>query len=139
MPHFYTDALEDFNSSNLEACYYDADTQTLYVGFLSGSIIGYRGVPRVIWTGLVDAASKGRYYNREIRGEYKGLGLDIHYDDLTRRPLPEFNVPQPQKFEITAVAKVTGKVVAPTMEQAIEHFLKEHPGATVTEVTVSFV
>jgi hypothetical protein len=135
---YYTDALEDFDSSNLEACYYDRDTQTLYVCFLSGSIIAYGNVPSVVWTGLVDAGSKGSYYNREIRGEYKGLGREVKWDDFLRRPLP-IVVSQPQKFTITAVTKVTGKVVAPTMEDAIDQFLKDNPGATVTEVTVSFV
>lgn len=139
---FYTDELEDFESSNLEALYYDRDTQTLVVAFLSGSLIGYRNVPLHHWNGLVAADSKGSYYNRLIRGSYHGLGLDFGWNNLKPRPerQEEVSVAQPQNFVVHGVTKVSlANVRALTMEGAVEQFKQRFPDATVTEVTVKFV
>lgn len=142
MTVFYTDALEDFESSNLEALYYDRDTQTLIVAFLSGSLIGYRNVPLIHWNGLVNATSKGGYYNRLIKGSFHGLGQDITWTDLEERPerKTEVSVEQPQRFEVSGVARVTlGNVRATSMEEAVAEFKRRWPDATVTEVTLKFV
>ena len=59
------------DSSNIEAIGYDDNSQELHVQFLSGSCYVYYNVPREIFNNLMDAPSKGSYFNREIKGVYQ--------------------------------------------------------------------
>lgn len=58
------------SSTNVEAIGYNADTQTLRVWFLNGSIYDYFNVPSVEYEGLKTASSVGTYLNRNIKGPY---------------------------------------------------------------------
>ncbi|MEM6645888.1 MAG: KTSC domain-containing protein [Bacteroidota bacterium] len=58
------------SSSNLASVGYDASTQTLEIGFNSGSVYAYSGVPASVYTGLMHASSHGRYFHAHIRSVY---------------------------------------------------------------------
>ena len=57
------------NSSAIRAVGYDG--YTLTVEFRSGRIYDHPGVPYAVFAGLMQAGSKGGYYNTHIRGRYK--------------------------------------------------------------------
>lgn len=54
-------------SSNLDWVAYDKDTKTLYIQFLSGGLYSYSDVPEEIFTGLLNADSKGKFFWKNIR------------------------------------------------------------------------
>jgi len=54
-------------SSNLAAVGYDLDTATLVVQFLNGTAYQYSGVPEHEFAGLMGSASKGTYFNQNIK------------------------------------------------------------------------
>jgi hypothetical protein len=56
-------------SSAIRAVGYDG--YTLTVEFHSGRIYDHPGVPEAVFYGLLNAASKGAYYNQHIRGRYR--------------------------------------------------------------------
>jgi hypothetical protein len=56
------------SSSAIRAIGYDG--YTLRVQFHSGRVYDHPGVPYSVFEGLMMAASKGRYYNENIRGRY---------------------------------------------------------------------
>lgn len=58
------------SSSNIASIGYDYDTEILEVEFLNGSVYEYRNVTSVIYEELMNAASHGSYFNREIRMTY---------------------------------------------------------------------
>jgi len=64
--------LTPVRSTNLAAVGYDAVGSVLYVRFRNGSVYHFAGVPTATYTGLMSAASKGRYFNRNIRDRYSG-------------------------------------------------------------------
>ena len=47
------------------------DGHTLTVEFHSGRVYDHPGVPFAVYIGLMQASSKGAYYNRYIRGRYR--------------------------------------------------------------------
>ncbi len=49
---------------------YDAKISALTAEFLAGGIYQYRGVPRAKYEALLQAESKGRYFNANIRDHY---------------------------------------------------------------------
>lgn len=57
------------NSSAIRAIGYDGSTLT--VEFHGGRIYDHPGVPYHVYSDLMDATSKGRYYSRYIRGRYR--------------------------------------------------------------------
>lgn len=58
-------------STNIDAVGYDAATRRLYVRFLSsGSTYVYYDVQKAVFEDLLDADSKGRFLNAQIRGAY---------------------------------------------------------------------
>lgn len=57
-------------SSNVRAVGYDAGTQTLEVEFHSGGVYQYYGVPVEVYDQMMQAPSKGRFVNLEIRNAY---------------------------------------------------------------------
>lgn len=59
------------DSSNIEAIGYDAAAQELHVRFLkSGATYAYYGVEEWVFQELMQADSKGRFLNANIKGRY---------------------------------------------------------------------
>lgn len=58
-------------SSNLHKVDYDKKTKVLIITFLNRRKYSYRDVPAVRYNGLMNAASKGEYFNKFIRYRYK--------------------------------------------------------------------
>ena len=44
---------------------------TLRVAFHNGGVYDHPGVPYSVYAGLMQASSKGAYYNQRIRGKYR--------------------------------------------------------------------
>lgn len=57
-------------STNLMSVGYDERTQTLEVEFLNGRVYQYYGVPENMHTQLMQAGSKGQFFNTYIRNSY---------------------------------------------------------------------
>ena len=57
-------------STTLAMVGYDENLKRLQLGFCSRAVYLYFGVPATVYEGLLDAPSKGRYFNRTIRGRY---------------------------------------------------------------------
>lgn len=57
-------------SSVIRAVDYDSRSMKLFILFHSGYTYVYRRVPERIFTGLLRASSKGRYFNSYIRDRY---------------------------------------------------------------------
>ncbi|HVK02192.1 MAG TPA: KTSC domain-containing protein [Armatimonadaceae bacterium] len=57
-------------SSVLRGLCYDIDAATLDVVFRSGAIYRYAGVPSNVAGQLLESGSKGKYFNRFIKGRY---------------------------------------------------------------------
>ena len=58
-------------SSVISAIDYDSDLSILYVKFKSGSLYKYYRVPESVFNGLLNARSKGTYFNFRIKGRYR--------------------------------------------------------------------
>ncbi len=58
------------SSSNIGAIGYEPETQTLEVEFLNGSVYQYAGVPVDEYAAMMNADSKGKYLNANIKGCY---------------------------------------------------------------------
>jgi len=58
-------------SSNIESIGYDAETQTLEIGFLNGSVYQYFDVPEQVYEGIMSADSHGKYFAAFIKGHYR--------------------------------------------------------------------
>lgn len=57
-------------SSTFITIAYDVDRQLLQLVFRDRTLYHYFAVPSDIYQGLVDASSKGSYFNRSIRGRF---------------------------------------------------------------------
>jgi hypothetical protein len=55
------------SSSNLAAVGYDNESATLRIQFLHGGIYDYQGVPADIYEGLINAGSKGQFFDKFIK------------------------------------------------------------------------
>ncbi len=58
------------SSSNIRAIGYDAESNVLEIEFHSGWTYHYFEVPSGRYQSLMDATSKGSFFNREIKGKY---------------------------------------------------------------------
>lgn len=58
-------------SSALDAVGYDPATQVLEAKFKSGGHYEYLDVPESVFTALMQADSKGTYFERTIRDQYR--------------------------------------------------------------------
>jgi len=58
---------ESVESSNLASIGYDADQEILEIEFNHGGIYQYLQVPESVYKGLIDASSKGQYFDRNIK------------------------------------------------------------------------
>jgi len=61
----------NFNSSAISRGEYDAGSMRMVLWFTQGHSYTFCGVPSHIWQGLVNAGSKGSYYNAYIRDRYQ--------------------------------------------------------------------
>lgn len=59
------------SSSAIVAVGYDATTKRMKIRFVEGHSYDFCGVPEGIFNGLLNARSKGAYYNEYIRGRYQ--------------------------------------------------------------------
>lgn len=57
-------------SSDLSQVGYDAETSTLVIIFNSGGTYSYSNVPLSVYSGLLSAPSKGRYFHAYIKNYY---------------------------------------------------------------------
>jgi KTSC domain len=57
-------------STNLRSVGYDEDPQTLEVEFANGEVYEYQSVPEAVHRSLMQAPSKGTYFNRYIKERY---------------------------------------------------------------------
>ena len=55
------------SSSNLASVGYEAASAVLEVEFNNGSVYRYSGVPEHVYKGLMDAASKGGFFDRHVK------------------------------------------------------------------------
>jgi hypothetical protein len=63
--------MQTFNSTAVRAASYDPRTGTLALWFTSGGqSYDYYNVPQHIYDGLLNASSKGQYFNTYIREQY---------------------------------------------------------------------
>ena len=58
-------------SSNLAAVRYNEDSQTMDIRFKNESVYQYFDVPLYTYNELLQAESKGQYFHRYIRSEYR--------------------------------------------------------------------
>ena len=59
------------NSSAISAIAYDQRTMRMRIRFIQGDTYDFCGVPAHIFQGLLNARSKGTYYNDHIRDRYQ--------------------------------------------------------------------
>ena len=57
-------------SSDINAIGYDPETQTLEVEFVKGGVYQYTSVPSSEHEAIMNADSKGKYLNANIKGRY---------------------------------------------------------------------
>ena len=57
-------------STTLAAIAYDEARELLQLEFCTRAVYLYFGVPPAVHQALLDAPSKGRYFNRDIRGRF---------------------------------------------------------------------
>jgi KTSC domain len=67
------------SSSNVAAAGYDRGRKILRVRFVRGATYDYLEVPAIVYRGLLDAPSKGRFVNSHIKPYYA-------YRRLPKRP-----------------------------------------------------
>jgi len=58
------------SSSNLRSIGYEPETAILEVEFNSSAIYQYHGVPQEVFDSLMQAGSKGIYFNANIKNSY---------------------------------------------------------------------
>ena len=66
-------------SSMMSFVEYDDAHSTLVVAFLTGRVYAYADVAREVYDALLDAGSKGSYFNAMIRGAYSATELPQSY------------------------------------------------------------
>ena len=57
-------------STTLVTVSYDGTRELLQLEFFSRAVYEYFGVPAAVHQSLLDASSKGRYFNQAIRGRF---------------------------------------------------------------------
>jgi len=63
------------SSSNLRSIGYDADSSILEIEFNSGGVYQYQGVPQIEYDALLNAGSKGSYFNANIKNVFPCVKL----------------------------------------------------------------
>ena len=70
------DNFEKVSSSYIDAISYNEDNQELRVQFSSGVTWRYFDVPPAIHVSLLLSESTGKYFAKEIRGQFKGRKIE---------------------------------------------------------------
>ena len=65
------DATVSVNSEAIKSAYYNYANEALTLMFTNGSKYKYSRVPRFLFHGLQEAASKGKFINNYVIGEFK--------------------------------------------------------------------
>lgn len=68
--------MERVESSVIRAIEYREGTRELVIEFVKGATYLYEDVPPEIYIRLLNTASKGRYFNEEIRDAFEYTELD---------------------------------------------------------------
>lgn len=63
-------------SSNIDGYQYLADRNILLVTFKSGGTYAYENVPESVWTGFLNASSKGKFFQSDVKDRYATTKLD---------------------------------------------------------------
>lgn len=63
--------MPNFQSKAIKRAEYDEDTGVLQVWFPRSGPYDFCGVPTDVWEGLLQAPSKGAFYNLYIRDKYE--------------------------------------------------------------------
>lgn len=71
-------------STTLATVSYDDAQELLQLEFCSRAVYQYFSVPTTVYQSLLDASSKGRYFNRAIRGRFP-YRLISDFDSASRR------------------------------------------------------
>jgi hypothetical protein len=66
---------QPISSRGLAAAGYSKRRHILEIEFVNGAVYRYLNVPPSIYRNLMSAVSKGRYYDSNIRGNYRSLRL----------------------------------------------------------------
>ena len=61
---------QQVDSENLSSLGYDTASQVLEIEFRNGHVYRYDGVPQDVVDELLQAPSKGQYFNSRIKGRY---------------------------------------------------------------------
>lgn len=77
-------------STALAALAYDSDARCLWLEFRDHVVYRYDDVPAVVVDGLIEAASKGSYFHRHIRGRFRHQRIDGRtlLEQLATSPAP---------------------------------------------------
>ena len=62
---------QDVESSNIKSVGHSGARNVLVVEFLNGSIYLYKNVPVEVYTDMLEATSKGRYFNKHVKGTFE--------------------------------------------------------------------
>lgn len=76
--HLYTERVA-LESTLLAAATYDPDRSQLQLDFHDGARYIYSPVSPVIFAELIQAPSKGRFFNRYIRGNFSYVKANVEY------------------------------------------------------------
>ena len=63
--------MPDVSSSVMRHVDYDEDGRRLFVTFTTGRVYGYDDVPASVYEALLNAPSKGEFFNAEIKDCYQ--------------------------------------------------------------------
>ena len=75
-------------SSTIASVGYDLAQKLLQLEFCSRTIYHYFGVPAAVHTALLEAPSKGRYFNQTIRGRFRYRLVPAVDSDALDAPVP---------------------------------------------------
>jgi hypothetical protein len=75
-------------SSTIASVGYDPAPRLLQLEFRSRTIYHYFSVPAAVHAALLDAPSKGRYFNQTIRGRFRYRLVSVVHSDALDAPLP---------------------------------------------------
>lgn len=67
---------QEVESTTMRSVGYNQAKQVLEIEFQSGMIYQYLDIPSAIYKELLEAESKGRYFNSEIRDTYEFIRVD---------------------------------------------------------------
>lgn len=62
---------EEVKSTNIRSIGYEPESSTLEIEFHSGGIYQYFNVPQTSYNGLMSASSRGSYFHKYIKDNYK--------------------------------------------------------------------